>query len=357
MHVQNFSSALRGRKAIAYGLMFSLSPLFLAACGGGDTSGEESGKVDTWSITMSDYLPPTTPFVPGGVTPFQEAVVELAAEQDIDAEVEYFGNSELHAADETLDAVSDGVTDITFIPAAYFAERIPEAGVVELPGMFDSATEGTEKYHRFSKEVLGETLNELGLQAVFAVAQPPYQLGMGTEKVEDPSQARGKLLRTPGGPIGLSIEALGATAVELASTDQYVGLERGTVDGVISPATTTTGNKLEEVLGYHTNNLSLGSVGAIFVANLDWWQSLTAEQQQILESAGDRAAEHFGPYVDDAVETSYETMEEAGVEIYAVPDPAAWEDVLYDVHEVWAGQIDEQGGRGSEILAEWNDFE
>jgi tripartite ATP-independent transporter DctP family solute receptor len=103
--------------------------------------------------------------------------------------------------------------------------------------------------------------------------------------ITKPEDMKGLKMRTPPQPaIVKTMEALGANPIEVPYADLYMALKTNVADGQENPFTNIVTEHLYEVQKYLTvANYQFG-VNPIY-ANLDWFNSLTPEHQEIIERA------------------------------------------------------------------------
>ncbi len=113
---------------------------------------------------------------------------------------------------------------------------------------------------------------------------------------------------------------LGAASVQMSSNEVYMALQRGTLDGGNSGPGRYVASKWYETCKYVTVHGT--SPYSIFFQsiNLDVWNGLSEENQQILmECAGEM--EKWSRVASDAEQVSaYAELEELGVEVYELPE-------------------------------------
>ena len=88
-------------------------------------------------------------------------------------------------------------------------------------------------------------------------------------------------------------DALDASIVIMAFSDVYTGLQNGTIDGQENPLSNIYSSSLQDVQKY----LSLtGHMydAAPFVCNMDWFNSLPTEYQEILMEEAKNARDRSG---------------------------------------------------------------
>ena len=129
--------------------------------------------------------------------------------------------------------------------------------------------------------------------------------------------------------VGL-VEGIGASATQVDFKELYSALNSGVVDGAEQPIANYKSNAFPEV----APNLILDghTLGAIQVVITDAaWDSLTAEQQDILKEAG-KYASNFNRELSASAEAEVlEQLKADGVNVVEVEDPTPWQEAVKDV--------------------------
>lgn len=81
------------------------------------------------------------------------------------------------------------------------------------------------------------------------------------------------------------VGSLGGTAVVIPFGELYSAAEKGVIDGLVWPSVGAVGFKFHEVTPYLAEP-AFGTVSYLILMNLDKWNSLDAETQQVLLDAG-----------------------------------------------------------------------
>lgn len=187
-----------------------------------------------------------------------------------------------------------------------------------------------------------------------------------TKDLGDVEQARGTLSRTGGQHWGRELEAMGQTPVPLPVGEMYEGLQRGVVDCVVLNPNSNITWGLWEVADYFYQIDMSGFPGSAWIMNLDTWNSLPAEAQEIIR---DEINRYWGLSAEvtlrDYARFATEGVEEMGVQFGEVE---SFNEVLADYHaELEPRVIDEFAPPGLEdpeafveeykaILAKWEDI-
>lgn len=143
----------------------------------------------------------------------------------------------------------------------------------------------------------------------------------------------GMKLRVSNDPVmnGL-VESLGASPTVVSFNELYSALQTGVVDGAEQPIANYKSNAFPEVapcmiLDGHT----LGAIQVIITDEA--WDSLTAEQQNILMEAGKYASEFNKKISADAENEVLEQLKADGIKIVEVPDVTPWQEAVKGVIE------------------------
>jgi TRAP-type C4-dicarboxylate transport system substrate-binding protein len=185
--------------------------------------------------------------------------------------------------DQLFDSVSTGRLDIGDFVLSYYVPYISDLGILSIPGLYKASTpEEITKVAHALDSVIDECLAEHGLKLICVSGTMPENMILGPIPINDPpAQLNGKTIRVSGEVYSLAIEKWGGTPVNIPIGDLPTALERKTVDMAVTAWTMIQGMKLYESVPVVTATGIAESFSGM-VINLDKWNSLTPEQQQIL---------------------------------------------------------------------------
>lgn len=141
----------------------------------------------------------------------------------------------------------------------------------------------------------------------------------------------GMKLRVSNDPVmnGL-VESLGASPTVVSFNELYSALQTGVVDGAEQPIANYKSNAFPEVAP--TMILDGHTLGAVQVIITDEaWDSLTAEQQNILMEAGEYASQLNKANSQDAENEVLEQLKADGITIVEVDDVTPWQEAVKGV--------------------------
>lgn len=298
------------RTSLARAVAAVLPIALLSACGSGEATDE--GEV---TLTLAhSYTEDQAPHTCGA-----EVIKEEVESADADMGVEIYPASQLGGDDDRVPSVQFGDIDIDFQGASALSAVHEPIGVVDAAYAFDDSEDLVQFFRDDASRDLKEGFREAsgGVRILGAWSIGARQF-TANQPIREPADLEGLRMRFPGSPMHLkNAEALGANATEVAFEELFLGLQQGTVAGQENPLSNIASNNLQEVqddlsLSGHAENSNLVVVGEVY-------DSLTTEQQQVVDDAVQAAIDRVPGCVEDA---EAEILDEyrAGDDITVVDD-------------------------------------
>ncbi|WP_298822723.1 sialic acid TRAP transporter substrate-binding protein SiaP [uncultured Roseibium sp.] len=254
-------------------------------------------------------------------------------------------NATLFAQGTELEAISRGNLEMSIASAQELAQFFPEFSIFATGYVHQDAEHQVRVFNDplmdpFKKKVE----DELGVKLLSVMYLGRRHVNLRQTKdeltVKTPADLAGVNLRMPGTDAWQFLgSALGASPTPMSFAEVYTALSTGAVDGQDNPLPTVVDAKFYEV----TNQIVLTShlVDLNYIAfSKAVWDSLTPEQQEMVQKAADAAAESGRKKQLELEDSLASFITEQGVEIYE-PDLAAFRD------HVQAQYV------GSEFAASW----
>jgi TRAP-type C4-dicarboxylate transport system substrate-binding protein len=228
---------------------------------------------------------------------------------------------------ETYDAVSAGAVEMAFSTGIYHARKVKE-GLVEfgLPMSFEDLEQFYEFYYDYEGgkafKLISEAYEERGTHLLgFG---PTGQYGwMTTFPVHTLDDMKGKKMRSFA-LFSVLVQKLGGAPVSLPGAEQYMALQRGTIDGTIYPIYVLETYKLKEVVKYVILPFILVTPSINFYVNLKAWNKLPDDIKRIAEKA---CMDNFPPYSRAAKDLDWKNLEiakkERGIKVMRLPEGEA----------------------------------
>jgi C4-dicarboxylate-binding protein DctP len=205
--------------------------------------------------------------------------------------VELFPSSKLFKASEVRTAVASGAVEMGASLLSEYIDVVPAVGILSVPFLFSHeevakvAMAATSPIRiSLDKEILAQT----NTRVLWWVPYGSYTLVSKKEAIGSPARLAGKRIRVDGKSQGEFIALCGGTPVIAPGPEQYGLLKSGDVDGTAVGLDIIVTRKLWEVADTLALTRHIQQAWPILI-NEKLWQSLTPEQQLIVQNAANEA--------------------------------------------------------------------
>jgi TRAP-type C4-dicarboxylate transport system substrate-binding protein len=297
--------------------MKHLTAIALAAGMAAGVAGGAAAK----ELKASVHLPPKNNTVADGWEPFAEAVKERTGGE---VTVKLFLGGSLLGPKAASEGIRDGVVDLGYVIVGYHPAEFPHTAFInDMAAIGTNAlivTAATTELILTQCEPCREEYKQRGNVYTGTYAVPPMVI-MSSKMIDSPEDIEGLKIRSAGAAWDNFVKAVGATPVNVPSSEQYEAQSRGVVDASFHVAASLKTYGLWDM----TKDVLLVNVGAYraintFAFNPDSWAALTDEQRRImLEEASDA---NFG-IAAGYMATDREALEESkakGIRVQEISD-------------------------------------
>ncbi len=305
-----------------------------------------------FQLKVADWLPLSHYTYAEGGKIFIDKATELSKGR---IKFQHFPAEQLGKAKDMVTMAQSGIADVVNIAPAYITEKFPLSGVVELPGIYEGACNGSNALATLAKP--GGLLDENeykpnGVRVLFVGALGAYRILTAKKQVNTMEDFAGLKLRTAGGPMDQTAALLGANSLRLPGPDVLPSLSRGTLDGVFWPLQSVKPWGLEGALKHMTPNLSVGSFSMVYAISERSWQKLPPDLQKVLTEAGNYATKAHCEYVDRSEVKTMADLQTGGIAPTLLPEKdikkinAGYVKIRSD----WAETLNKRGKPGTAVL-------
>jgi len=243
----------------------------------------------------------------------------------------FYGGT-LTPADKCYDGVVKGISDIGFSVFAYTMGKFPLLGVADLPLGMKSGLVASKAVNEFIKKFNPKELDEVKVMYLHGHGPGILHTKKEVKTLED---LKGMKIRCTGMAAKI-VKALGGTPVAMPMGETYDALSRGVVDGSVSPYEALQGWKWGEVVKFTVENYGSSYSTAMFVVmNKDKWNSLSPENQKIIEKVNEEFIEKQGKTWDEIDKAGRDFTVQRGNKLIPLSQAEDWKWVkavkpLYD---------------------------
>ena len=330
---------MKWTKKFAVAALAAAMALTVAGCGGGDKKADQ--KV---TLKMATALPSSHPLVKA-----MDVLKNKANEKSKGSvTIQIYPAGQLYNDKNMNDAIISGGIDMGLNTVGRWATIVPAMDIFDVPFIFPSY----EKVDKAIDSGLGEKLgNELMKKGVHPLIWADYgfvQYANNKKLVKTPADFDGLKIRGYSKYSAETIKAMGASSVTMGSSEVYMGIQRGTIDGQTSGTTAMRDRKMYEVHKYLTvtNHASPEFIVAI---NEKSYSKLNADQKKALDAAAIEVRDMIRANAKAEDLKALADLKAKGMEVYEVPENElqAWRDAT---KPVWDLFIKENGKFGQELI-------
>lgn len=220
-------------------------------------------------------------------------------------------------AAQTLDAVRDGVVDLSFITHGYTPGRFALTDAAELPFMGDTAEVTSVAFQRIHERTLAQVNEHRDVVLLAVFTHGPGQIYNTRRAIDGVRDLEGLKIRVGGGISSEVAKNLGAVPMLKSATESYELLSSGIADGVFFPKDSAVSFRLVPVIKHVTYVPGgLYNVTFAWVANPAKWSRIPAADRKAIEPLlGEALARRSGRAWDAADAVGEAAVREAKIPI------------------------------------------
>lgn len=238
-------------------------------------------------------------------------------EENSDNTVQVFRFGELGESDDIMEQTQMGILQFVNQSPGFTGSLIPEAQIFFIPYLLPVNDEDIVDFFRTSSainEMFPELYAEQGLELLKMYPEGEMVVTADTP-VRTPEDFRGKNIRTMTNPLlSETYRAFGATPTPLPWGEVYGGLQTNIIQGQENPIFWIQSGGLYEV----SPNLIFtghGQFTTALMANQDFFNGLSAEEQQLVRDASEFAFDYITEYVPGLSDDMLEKILEASSDV------------------------------------------
>lgn len=330
---------MKWTKKFAVAALAAAMALTVAGCGGGDKKADQ--KV---TLKMATALPSSHPLV--------KAMDTLKAKANEKSKgsvtIQIYPAGQLYNDKNMNDAIISGGIDMGLNTVGRWATIVPAMDIFDVPFIFPSYEKVDKAIDSGLGEKLGAELLKKGVRPLIWADYGFVQYANNKKLVKTPADFDGLKIRGYSKYSAETIKAMGASSVTMGSSEVYMGIQRGTIDGQTSGTTAMRDRKMYEVHKYLTvtNHASPEFIVAI---NEKSYSKLNADQKKALDAAALEVRDMIRANAKAEDLKALADLKAKGMEVYEVPENElqAWRDAT---KSVWDLFIKENGKFGQELI-------
>ena len=237
----------------------------------------------------------------------------------------------LGGAREVSEGVHAGTIEMGALGCEDFEYYAPEYSILEAPYLFRDVDHFKNFLNTDGDQLFSEVQEKSGI-ITSAWFYRGARMMTSNKKITTPDDLKGLKFRLPSIPVRVSVfEAFGASPTIVDFAELYMALKTGTVDAQENPPETIYSYKYYEAQKYLILSSHIFTL-ARYITSEEWFNTLTVEDQQLINTAWKDAAAKVAEEYPDPDATYIEKCQEEGMEV-VTPDNQAFMELAAPVVE------------------------
>ena len=265
--------------------------------------------------------------------------------------IQIYPNQTLAKGKQNWQATKRGIADMSWNVMPYYAGLTPYAEVITLPGLpFNSAEQGSEILWKLFEKFpeMSEQFSEN--KVLILHTSDPFLIISTKKQIKTLKDIKGMKIRVVGGAMVDAIKAYGGIPMFIPMPDNYLAMQKGTVDGVGATWEAIQAFRLHEVGKYVTVNLPTGASYFAVVMNNAKWAGLSKDNQDaIMSVSGLKGSIEYGKNFFDSAKDEVPKMAKKGgydLGVYSLPEKERERWVKLGGKPVWDAWVKRMEGKG-----------
>ncbi|MDR1874537.1 MAG: DctP family TRAP transporter solute-binding subunit [Synergistaceae bacterium] len=228
-----------------------------------------------------------------------------------------FDSAQLYKDTEIVEALQDSLVDTGLVATNKWSGMIPAIDIFEMPFVFKDLSSIKKFLDAGAGEALDKELESKGVKNLFWVDYGYIQFFNNRRPLTKPADMKGLTMRSFSGSDAETLQNLGAAPTVMSSSEMYMALQRGTVDGATTGMPAAISRKVQEVQKYMTL-ANYTTAQFALQGNIRWWESLSAGDRDAIIRAGKDAEAWVRAVIADSENEAQKAIEADGVAIYTL---------------------------------------
>jgi len=239
------------------------------------------------------------------------------------------------------DIVKNGLSDMGYFTATWTPGRFPLTDILSMSVWINGKDIGTDignaMYNRIlNREFPGVKMIELNgcINSYIWTREPITKL----------EELKGKRIACPGGMRCDYLKATGASLVFMPGTDFYMGMQTGTIDGLVTCPPILLAFKLNEVVK-HGIIAPLGCVGEGVIMNESSWKKTPDNLKPLIEEVCSNPFRTSGGLTEDVYKVMMKEIADSGVKLHYIDkenpeDAKLWYAAFQNATRDWVEKLE-----------------
>ncbi len=272
---------------------------------------------------------------------FEKLVTERAKGR---VKIQIYPAGQLFGAKELFNAVRTGEVEMAAVVIGPMQGAIPLLEIFDIPFLFEDFDAVKAAWYGRVRDLTAPRLNRLGAKWLAPGYYGFTQVSNSKLEIKSPKDFEGLKIRAVGPMTSDIIKQFGGSSITMGGGEAYMAMARGTVDGSATGVVSMYTRKYSEVQKYATI-MNLNYIGIPILINLEFWNSLPKDIQQIIQESAEKSAEFVKTKTEVMEAECLKGIERQGMDVYILTpqEREAFKDAARPVTERWIKRHGEIG--------------
>lgn len=324
--------------------------LLLVACGGSAEEGAAGDEGASGEVASTDGESLTLKFAhEEGQGDVQDLYANkfkelIEAETDGRITVDIFTAGTLGTNMDVLQSLQTGAIELAITSPGFSGDVIPESNIMSVPFLFSDNLEVNKKVLNESEALYGPLADQYVAQGLkpFKFWQEGFMWWTANKAITTPEEMSGVKLRTmPSNQIITAYEHMGANPTPTDSGEIYTMLQTKGIDAQENPLFYIVNSNFLEVQDYLMDSKH-HIYTTVTAANLDFFESLSEEDQQIIVDVVEEVNDWSFEMQDQEAQKALERAKEEDIEVIELTEEQreAFKELSLPVRDDYASTSD-----------------
>ena len=227
-------------------------------------------------------------------------------------EVQTYFDGILGEESDTVESCTLGMLELTRVSAGNMETFVPELALFNLPFLFKDKDHFTKVMDGEVGALFGELFEKAGLKLIAFYDEGTRNIFAIKAPITTPEELKGVKIRTMGAQsIQDGFSAMGASPTPMNSGEVFTSLSQGLLDACENNYSTIYALRWFESAKYFTNTEHL-RVPSVVCCSLNYWNSLTEEEQNWILEAAAKTKEYAADVFDKGEVEAFDELVKAG---------------------------------------------
>jgi TRAP-type C4-dicarboxylate transport system substrate-binding protein len=306
------------------------------------------------TLKMADYMPSGHAIHELVTKPFAEAIAQAT---NGEVQIQLFPAEQLGKAKEMLPVVQSGKADIALVVPAFFADKMPLSGVVDLPGITPDICKKTAALRRMTSEnglLFKEDFAPNGVRPLVSFMHPPLQI-LTKNKAVSLKSLEGLKIQTQGDVTELVLLGLKAVPTQLPPTLIFDGLMDGRIDAATVQWLNVQFWDLAPLFKSGTDLPQLNTIVLTYAISESRWKQLPEDVRKAMAEAGEAVSKSACARDQEIEMVARARARGQGVAPinFSREDLEALDGIFSKVQSEWVQSMEKRGRPGRQAMSDF----